>query len=479
MKSYKIIFLGICLLITSISVAQQPADQVEDILKKGIPQSFYGLSVTALSSGKEVIEVNGHKLFTPASTAKLFTSFAALNKLGNDFTFKTTMGYTGKIDSQGNLLGDIIIIGGGDPTLGSKRGSPHGAISDLVQDIKSQIKAVGITCVKGDIIIVDSFRGKPNIPDTWIWEDLGNYYAAGAWSLNLGENIVRITFDDNQQNNSATSIRSIEPFIPRLTYNNEVMTSHPKGKDEAYVFGAPYQYQRAIRGSIPSQKKGFRIKGSMPYPPRDAGNIIKNQLPELFPSAEVRILNQTPEGFQEVHTYESYPLIKIATLANHKSINIYCDAFLRMLSTESDYGSISSGLDYLDSYLSKLNLSENEVKLYDGSGLSPMTKTSPSVLSAYIAHHIKNKNGRTEILPQVGQEGTVKYLLRNQNAAKAFRLKSGSMDHVLTYAGIYKAPSGKQYAIALMANNYTQPYSEVKRTLETVLIYLNSYLSSK
>ena len=57
---------------------------------------------------------------------KLVTTAAALELLGPDYTFKTTVGYTGKLNKRfGTLKGNIIIHGGGDPALGSQYFTDH------------------------------------------------------------------------------------------------------------------------------------------------------------------------------------------------------------------------------------------------------------------------------------------------------------------------------------------------------------------
>jgi len=68
-------------------------------------------------TGEIVQELNSSKSYSQASVMKLVTSAAALEKLGPDYTFKTTVGYSGEIKS-GVLKGDIIIKGERRPCPG-------------------------------------------------------------------------------------------------------------------------------------------------------------------------------------------------------------------------------------------------------------------------------------------------------------------------------------------------------------------------
>ena len=69
--------------------------------------------------GKEIVSVNAGKMLIPASNMKLITTGAAMHGLGTDYRFTTSVAYDGTI-TDGTLHGNLWIVGGGDPTLGSK-----------------------------------------------------------------------------------------------------------------------------------------------------------------------------------------------------------------------------------------------------------------------------------------------------------------------------------------------------------------------
>ena len=53
----------------------------------------------------------------PASTMKAITTATAVEVLGPDFKFKTELQLAGVLGEDGTLTGDVVIHGGGDPTL--------------------------------------------------------------------------------------------------------------------------------------------------------------------------------------------------------------------------------------------------------------------------------------------------------------------------------------------------------------------------
>jgi len=58
----------------------------------------------------------GHREMPPASTAKVITTLYALERLGGAYRFTTRLIATGPV-SGGIVQGDLILAGGGDPTL--------------------------------------------------------------------------------------------------------------------------------------------------------------------------------------------------------------------------------------------------------------------------------------------------------------------------------------------------------------------------
>src|SRR5258706_6885040 len=78
------------------------------------------LYVVNSKTGNVVFSTNSEFGLAPASCQKIVTSVTAFEILGKDYTYKTQLGYDGKIDN-GLLKGNIYITGSGDPTLGSWR----------------------------------------------------------------------------------------------------------------------------------------------------------------------------------------------------------------------------------------------------------------------------------------------------------------------------------------------------------------------
>ncbi|MBR3713353.1 MAG: D-alanyl-D-alanine carboxypeptidase, partial [Bacteroidales bacterium] len=120
---------------------------------------------TDMKTGEVLASVNPDMSVIPASNTKLFTTAAALELLGADYTYKTELVYTGNIDSTGLLKGDLIIRGSGDPTLGSRFFTDHANYNYNELFIEAVQKA-GIKHVSGNIVGDGTIYIKETTPPT-------------------------------------------------------------------------------------------------------------------------------------------------------------------------------------------------------------------------------------------------------------------------------------------------------------------------
>ena len=102
------------------AAAQTPAQRYVDLQRQGGPLKGAAWGVLAVDrEGRTLCSHNAGERLTPASNLKLVTTGTALHAFGPDYRFPTELGYTGEI-RDGVLVGDVYILGHGDPTIGSK-----------------------------------------------------------------------------------------------------------------------------------------------------------------------------------------------------------------------------------------------------------------------------------------------------------------------------------------------------------------------
>src|SRR5271166_64466 len=114
--------LLIVVLALSIACGADLKSRIDELVSKtpALGNAFVGLQIVNLQGGRVLYERNQERLFTPASNMKLFTTALALMKLGPQYRFKTQIGADAAIDADGTLAGDLVLVGGGDPTLSGR-----------------------------------------------------------------------------------------------------------------------------------------------------------------------------------------------------------------------------------------------------------------------------------------------------------------------------------------------------------------------
>ena len=216
------------------------------------------LFVVESKTGKIIFDKNSQTGLAPASCQKVITGTTAFELLGKDYTYKTNLGYDGKIDS-GILAGNIYITGSGDPTLGSWRYSSTKE-NIILAEFENAIKQNNILQIKGLVLGDDRMWGTQRTPDGWIWQDIGNYYGAGASALNWRENQYDLILRSGKKIGDSVKISSTTPkFLPGIHLINELTAAEKGSGDNAYIYLAPDAETGFVRGTISVNEDSFVI----------------------------------------------------------------------------------------------------------------------------------------------------------------------------------------------------------------------------
>jgi len=464
-----ILFLWVFIAATTL-IAQNSVKTPEFLSKASV-----SLSVIDLESNEILLEKDRNRLLIPASTMKLVTSVQALHHLGDDFRFKTELGYSGYIDEEGVLQGDLILTSYGDPTFFSSYFNEHVNLESIMDDFHKVIDAAGINCVNGTIIVDASFYKDDPINPQWVWQDIANYYGGGVWGFNFLDNSYSVEFSRSDSPDQLTVVKSIIPEIPNLNVDNRVATGEKGSGDQAYIFGGPNDYSRTIRGTIPPGKGHFTIKGSIPNPPLTFALLLMEGLENkgigVYGDIDVR---PCPEEIILLKSWKSPSLSSILEIMNHKSVNLFADGLYAYLSRMLEWETLSS-----EQQFEAIGLSTEECKheiMLDGSGLSPR-----NILSSYFLCRLlkvtNEKNLHLEnSLPILGKDGTLAYWPTLDNTDYTVKGKSGSMTGVQSLVGYIMRNDKPILAFAILVNNYSGSSKNVKAWM---IDQLNEALSVK
>lgn len=440
------------------------------------------ISFTAmdLTTKQTIAELNPNQSLVPASITKLVTTATALEILGANFQFTTSLYYNGTIDTLTKTLnGNIVIKGGGDPSFGSNRYEKH--YGNFFNKWALAIKSLGIDSINGKVIGDASYFSEQMIPSTWIWGDLGNYYGAGPSGLSIYENTCTIEFISGNHHGDSTFITCIKPFVPDLEIENLVKSTTTQ-KDESYFFGGPYQNNKMVKGGIPLNKKDFAVKSSLPDPAFLASYELSNEL--ISQGVRVSNPNSTSRIEKNVMSYKSETLIDdiksprlidLIKLTNHYSINLYAEHFMNQIGvTKYKSGDTESSTQATQEFWKQKGIDVSGMYLNDGSGLSRFNSFSSKQLVSILTFMKQSKNYEMfyTSLPIAGKSGTISSIGIGTAAEGNIHAKSGYMTRARSYAGYCTTKSNKEIAFTLMVNNYNCTPQVMKKKMEKIMIKL-------
>ena len=214
MKKLLFALLLFPLLCNAQTSSQAPQDYVDLVLKasKELQHSAVGLMAVD-EEGNTIARWNSDMRLSTASTMKLVSTGLGLLALGPGYRYETSLALTGEADADGTLHGDIYIIGGGDPTLGSadEVAVPIDSVFGIWADA---IQARGISSVEGQIVGDARYFADEMTPGTWEWGDLGYYYGSGTAGLNFAETIFKsLSKVDSSRTNGSYREASVKAYL--------------------------------------------------------------------------------------------------------------------------------------------------------------------------------------------------------------------------------------------------------------------------
>lgn len=443
-----------------------------------------GVSVIDLSTGKTIVSYNEDKSLTTASIMKLVTTATALELLGPDFKYNTTLAMDADNPSR------LLVLGSGDPTLGSSafKDNPNSFLMNWTQALQSPL--AGITNL--ELYVVDNLFGYAGISDEWTWIDMGNYYASAAYGVSVFDNSYKLFFNTTNRSSCPAILRT-EPEIKGLSFTN-YLTLNTTGSDNGYIYGAPFSYERILRGNIPAGRTDFSIKGDIPDPGLLLGEVLAADLKKKginISSVETaqndfisQVCNTSNKPLQSyrvgkvLHVHQSRPLSEIIREVNVESNNHYAEHLIRTLgrnqSPDVYSDALQEGIKYTNIYWTKKNIASSSLFLHDGSGLAPQDAASPEFFCDLLSYMYNKSNYSEEYyasLPIAGREGTLKNFMSNSKYQGKIRAKSGSIGGVQCYAG-YLIDGNKKYAFTIMINKFTGSRTEVRKSIERFILSL-------
>lgn len=354
------------------------------------------VTIVDAASGQPLYRQGADLPVLPASTLKLVTAVAALTVLPAGTTLRTTLVTSGTV-AGGVLTGDLVLVGGGDPTLSSLDTPAYPAparLSALVQAVRRR----GITAVTGAIVVDTSAYTGPTLGPGW----KPSYVAEG----------------------------SVAPVTALM-----VDAAHAKPAATGGSRSATPQILAGRRLAELLKARGVAVSGGVTR-------------------------GRAAADATEIGSVESAALPALVERMLQRSDNDLAEALLRRVAVAKGLpASFSGAAEVARTTLARLGLPTAGVVLRDGSGLSRDDRVTTDLLAAVL--RLATAPEHPELrpllsgLPVAGFNGTLVRRYRDaatRAAAGRVRAKTGTLNNVTTLAGVVVTESGQLLVFAVSAD---------------------------
>lgn len=409
--------------------------------------------------GRVLAEHNASTLMMPASNRKVLVSAFAAECLGLASTLPTELWIEG--DIRGSVLvGDVIIRGGGDPSLGGR----YEADRDVrLQPFFDALKARGIASVQGDVVADVSLFSRETIPGSWKNDNLGASYAAPVDALAFNENVIGYRASSTDCGEVAITVD------PHFVDVSSRVSCADEGELEVHA----------------TELNGLEVSGTFGRKPASANGVVAVEEPGLFAgqalldlmlrggihsSGVVRLQVEPREWDERLAVIQSPPIYFLLTTVLKNSQNLYAEMLFRASAL------IDAPISYEDARASEkvfltagVGLGEGQFYSADGSGLSPENMVTPATMVKAFRHLYEpgRRNVFYSLLATPGESGTLRRRL--PGLENRMRGKTGTINGVSSLSGYLLMPDESVRFFSIIVNHHLSTSSVAEAAIDRIV----------
>jgi D-alanyl-D-alanine carboxypeptidase/D-alanyl-D-alanine-endopeptidase (penicillin-binding protein 4) len=447
-----------------------------------LAHGIWGVTVRSMRTHETLYARNGEKLLMPASTMKIVTLAAAAARLGWEFTYRTTLSAAGAIE-EGTLRGDLVVVGSGDPGIGTIDGTAAQVFGSWAQ----RLTQLGVRTIAGRIIGDDNAFEDLELGFGWSWDDLAEDYAAGVSALQYNENAVRVTVGPGPAEHDSAAV-VVEPPGAGIEIVNAIRTAAREASTSIAARRLPGHQRLALEGIIAAGATPSVLTVSVDNPTLFFVQALRRAL--IAQGIDVRgeavDIDDLPPGTaparrMEIVVHRSPPLSMLAVRLMKASQNQYAETFLKTIATadQPDVPATAlAGRLAAQKIFASWGIDEGSLIQRDGSGLSRYDYVTADALATILTHLYEDEKSREPFiasLPVAGEDGTLGGRMKGTSAGENARAKTGSMSNVRALAGYVNAADGEPLAFAILANNFDSPPRLINDATDAIVVRLAQF----
>jgi D-alanyl-D-alanine carboxypeptidase/D-alanyl-D-alanine-endopeptidase (penicillin-binding protein 4) len=482
------------LLVPQLLRAEEPLAKAIDAVIDGrdYKQAHWGVLITDAKTGDTIYQRSAEKLFTPASTTKLYSCAAAMIAYGADHKFVTPVYSKGKINPDGVLKGDLILVASGDLSFGGRTdkdgkllfenqdhtyansGQPGTKLTPTnplaaLEDLAKQLKSAGLKEISGEVLIDDRLfapaRGTGSGPDA-------------ISPIMLNDNVVDIIISPAAKPGDPAKVE-LSPPTAAVQMDADVATTGTS-QSQGITLSSSGQNHFGVRGRI--------CIGSPPmirvYPIADPALFARTCFIECLRREGIRVIaslakpmsanlpdKEDYEHWTMLAKHESAPLGEALKVTLKVSNNLYASALPCLLAAKAGKTTLEEGLHEQRKILKDLGIDVETISFAGGAGGAAADAITPKATVQLLQELAKRKDWPQfkSWLPSLGVDGTLATVVEESSPArgKVFA-KTGTLSWTdgmnsrtllksKAIAGTMTTKSGRELFFAIFVNDVPLP----------------------
>lgn len=408
--------------------ARHAAAAAEDLIRQARLGGDVGFAVIDVKDGRMLEARAAGTGQPPASVTKAVTALYALEALGAGYRFRTRLIATGPVE-EGVLRGDLVLAGGGDPTLDT----------DGLAQLAARLKAAGVREVAGAFRVYGG--ALPFVRELDSSQPVHVGYNPAISGLNLNHNRVHFEWKRSGDGYRVTLDARTRKYRPEVRVSRMSVAGR---RSPVYTYRDRGDYDdwtvaRAALGNggarwLPVRKPEAYAGEVFATFARARGIVLKSPRPQ----------DAAPEG-AVLASHESRPLSEVLRGMLKYSNNLTAEA-VGMTATAVRTGRVASlgASARAMSAWARTRLGMQGARLVDHSGLGDRSRLTPEATA--------------RVLAGVHGDGVLKPLfktipLRDDGSGIEVAAKTGTLYFVSSLAGYMTAPGGADLAFAIFTSN--------------------------
>lgn len=396
------------------------------------------ISIKNADNNNIVYEQNQNKLLHPASTLKLFTTYASLDTIGYDYFFKTQF-YK---DNANNLYIKL----GADPLLTTIQ----------LKQAFAELKKQGYTNFK-NLYFDDSIIDKKEFSQGWMWDDDISPYTPKVSAYNIDGNVLRVNLTKNEGELLSADVKS--------TYPISVISNVKLGDKYNYLEVNRYNWLNPnvveLYGNIQSPRTvNIPISSMRRYYIHNVQKILEDN--KISISGTKYASKLVPEN-SILLTEISNPITSAIQPILQNSNNLMAESVYKIAAGKkyNATGSDELAAVMFKEFFNKNGLETDKIVIKDGCGVSRNNLFSVDWMSSALNKLYKMKDFE-QFKDNMAQSGDGTLDKRLYELRGDVWLKTGSLSNISTIAGYVKSQDGHTYSVVIFTQNFLEAQPKIK-----------------